>query len=169
MRALVLSVASTAALCVFTGQASLAQFGPDYSQVVQTCTVVSASEAAAAPKKDYQYKDHCVNAAGSYGSLLMGAALSSGERAEIVGRLVAALADLVNTSTCVQESEVARAIRLLAGITGDSGQAAQITLIADTVASCQTFVTAAIAPPRYVVSPSLVGTSNSRGTLASSN
>jgi len=157
-----------AALCLFGSSGVMAQSLPSYTSVVRICALVSAAEAAAAPSKTYNLKGQCIGAAGTYRTQVRQASLRTSDRSRLVGNLVAELASLVNPLDCVEESEVARAIRLLARATSDRDQAAQIIEIADTASSCQVTVTAAI-NPTYTVPQSLLSHNGRGGSKASAN
>jgi len=109
---------------------------PDMQTVLDQCSVADAAEA-------------CTTSTDTYLTALSGVGLAPADYSQALADFVIALTAIAQADNVCDtiDTEVALAIRLAAAQATDPGQVAQFNNIADTVASCSNFATAAIAPP----------------------
>ncbi len=109
---------------------------PDMQTVLDQCSIVDAAGA-------------CTASTDTYLTALDGAGLAPADYSQKLADFVIALTAIAQADQACDtiDAEVAQAIRLAAAQATDPGQVAQFNNIADTVASCSNFATAAIAPP----------------------
>jgi len=108
---------------------------PDMQTVLDQCSVADAADA-------------CTASADTYLTALDGAGLPPADYSQALADFVIALTAIAQADNVCDtiDAEVAMAIRLAAAKATDPGQVAQFNNIADTIASCSNFATAAIAP-----------------------
>jgi hypothetical protein len=118
-----------------------AQSYDTHDAVIEQCAAVAAAEGNS---DDNPLSGYCLNATGTYLSVLLSQNLTIDEFGSELSLLVVDLAKLVVKRECKPESEIAQAIKLVANASPDSDQVLQIKQIYGTIGSCSFGVTAAI-------------------------